>query len=66
MFTWLEAAVMCEELYGAETNMKEGYFVCPECGSLFSSAIGVNTMIGPYVPFVAVCLRRVNYENLVC
>ena len=32
MCTWLEAAVMCEELYGAETNMKEGYFVCPECG----------------------------------
>ena len=32
MFTWLEAAVMCEELYGAETNMREGYFVCPECG----------------------------------
>ena len=31
MFTWLEAAVMCEELYGAETNMKEGYFVCPVC-----------------------------------
>ena len=27
MFTWLEAAVMCEELYGVETNMKEGYFV---------------------------------------
>lgn len=32
MFTWLEAAVMCEELYGVETNMKEGYFACPECG----------------------------------
>lgn len=32
MFTWLEVAVMCEELYGVETNMKEGYFVCPECG----------------------------------
>ena len=32
MFTWLEAAVLCEELYGVETNMKEGYFVCPECG----------------------------------
>ena len=31
MFTWLEAAVMCEELYGVETNMKEGYFVCPVC-----------------------------------
>ena len=32
MFTWLEAAVLCEELYSAEVNMKEGYFVCPECG----------------------------------
>ena len=34
MFTWLEAAVMCEELYGAEVNMKEGYFVCPSCGEV--------------------------------
>lgn len=34
MFTWLEAAVMCEELYGTEVNMKEGWFVCPECGEL--------------------------------
>lgn len=32
MFTWLEAAVMCEELYGVHVNMKEGFFVCPECG----------------------------------
>lgn len=31
MFTWLEAAVMCEELYGVEVNMREGYFVCPYC-----------------------------------
>lgn len=35
MFTWLEAAVMCEELYGAEVNMKEGYFICPVCGDMF-------------------------------
>lgn len=34
MFTWLEAAIMCEELYGAEVNTKEGYFVCPECGEV--------------------------------
>ena len=37
MFTWLEAAVLCEELYGVETNMKEGYFVCPECGEMLLS-----------------------------
>jgi predicted RNA-binding Zn-ribbon protein involved in translation (DUF1610 family) len=29
---WLTAAVMCEELYGAHVDMKEGFFVCPECG----------------------------------
>lgn len=31
MITWLEATVMCEELYGVEVNMKEGYFICPDC-----------------------------------
>ena len=34
MYTWLEAAVVCEELYGVEVNMREGYFVCPECGEV--------------------------------
>ena len=32
MLTWLEAAVMCEETYGAHVDMKEGFFICPECG----------------------------------
>ena len=34
MFTWHEAAVMCEELYGVEVHMKDGYFVCPICGEV--------------------------------
>lgn len=29
---WHTAAVMCEELYGVHVNMKEGFFICPECG----------------------------------
>ena len=29
---WHTAAVMCEELYGIHVNMKEGSFICPECG----------------------------------
>jgi hypothetical protein len=32
MFTWLEAAVYCEETFGVHVNMKEGFFICPECG----------------------------------
>ena len=34
MYTWFEAAVYCEETFGVEANMREGYFVCPECGEL--------------------------------
>lgn len=34
MFTWLTAAVYCEEVYGVHVDMKEGFFVCPECGEL--------------------------------
>ena len=34
MYTWLEAAIYCEETFGVHVNMKEGYFVCPECGEL--------------------------------
>lgn len=30
---WHIAAIMCEELYdGTLVNLKEGFFVCPECG----------------------------------
>ena len=32
MFSWLTAAVYCEETYGVHVNMKEGFFICPECG----------------------------------
>ena len=32
MYTWLEAAVYCEETFGVHVNMREGYFICPECG----------------------------------
>ena len=32
MYTWLEAAVYCEETFGVHVNMKEGFFICPECG----------------------------------
>jgi predicted RNA-binding Zn-ribbon protein involved in translation (DUF1610 family) len=32
MGTWFETAVYCEETYGVHTDMKEGFFVCPECG----------------------------------
>jgi predicted RNA-binding Zn-ribbon protein involved in translation (DUF1610 family) len=32
MYTWLEAAVYCEETFGVYVNMKEGFFICPECG----------------------------------
>lgn len=28
---WHTAAVMCEELYGVHVDMKEGFFICPEC-----------------------------------
>lgn len=32
MYTWLEAAVYCEQTFGVHVDMKEGFFVCPECG----------------------------------
>jgi anaerobic ribonucleoside-triphosphate reductase len=32
MYTWLQAAVYCEETFGIHVNMKEGFFICPECG----------------------------------
>ena len=32
MYTWLEAAVYCEETFGVHVDMKEGLFICPECG----------------------------------
>ena len=32
MYTWLEAAVYCEETFGVHVNMEEGFFICPECG----------------------------------
>ena len=31
MFTWFDAAIVCKETYDVETDMKEGYFVCPHC-----------------------------------
>lgn len=34
MLSWLTAAVYCEEVYGVHVNMKEGFFVCPECSEL--------------------------------
>lgn len=34
MLSWLTAAVYCEEVYGVQVDMKEGFFVCPECGEL--------------------------------
>ena len=37
MMTWLEAAVYCEETFGVHVNMKEGFFVCSECGELLLS-----------------------------
>ena len=32
MGTWFETAIYCEETYGVSVNMKEGFFICPECG----------------------------------
>ena len=32
MGAWFETAVYCEETYGVQVDMKEGFFVCPECG----------------------------------
>lgn len=32
MYTWHEAAICCEELYGVEVALAAGYFVCPDCG----------------------------------
>lgn len=34
MLSWLTAAVYCEEIYGVQVDMNEGFFVCPECGEL--------------------------------
>ena len=34
MGTWYETAVYCEETYGTQVDMKEGFFVCPEWGEL--------------------------------
>ena len=34
MLSWLTAAVYCEEVYGVQVDMNEGFFVCPECGEL--------------------------------
>jgi predicted RNA-binding Zn-ribbon protein involved in translation (DUF1610 family) len=34
MYTWLTAAVYCEETFGVQVDMAEGFFVCPECGEL--------------------------------
>lgn len=31
---WFEAAVIVEEVYGGEINMREGYFVCPFCDEI--------------------------------
>ena len=31
MYTWLEAAVYCEETFGVHVDMKEGFFECPDC-----------------------------------
>ena len=30
MGTWYETAIYCEETYGVQVDMKEGFFVCPE------------------------------------
>ena len=32
MLTWLEAGTYCEETFGVTLMIKEGFFVCPECG----------------------------------
>ena len=32
MYTWLEAAIYCEETFGVHVDMREGFFECPECG----------------------------------
>ena len=32
MFGWHAAAIYCEETYGVHVNLKEGFFICPECG----------------------------------
>ena len=32
MGTWLTAAVYCEEIFGVQVDMAEGFFVCLECG----------------------------------
>ena len=34
MLSWLTAAVYCEETFGVQVDMAEGFFVCPECGEL--------------------------------
>lgn len=34
MLSWLTAAVYCEEIFGVQVDMAEGFFVCPECGEL--------------------------------
>ena len=32
MYTWLEAAIYCEETFGIHVDTREGFFICPECG----------------------------------
>lgn len=34
MLSWLTAAVYCEETFGVQVDMADGFFVCPECGEL--------------------------------
>ena len=37
MLSWLTAAVYCEEVYGVQVDMYEGFFVCPEWDTCFMS-----------------------------
>ena len=34
MLSWLTAAVYCEETFGVQVDMAEGFFVCPDCSEL--------------------------------
>jgi predicted RNA-binding Zn-ribbon protein involved in translation (DUF1610 family) len=29
---WIEAALFCHRVYGAEWNDEDNFFICPECG----------------------------------
>ena len=63
MYTWLEAAVYCEETFGIQVDTKEGFFICPSAVNRFMSAIGVTT-IGTIAPSVILILWRVNDNDL--